>query len=835
MTVRRDLGMAAPTTSTVLAQCRGDGRGYLKIRIPFVGGGRLYADAAIEGGAAVLPCPVYDIAFPGEDSAAAIGRGDDAEGHGRTVVVVVPLLDGCDLRVRIFDGPDAGSVCLFEERYVPLRSRIMSRMTYLHDPASARQIRDIDSRRGPAGSMSIGAEGMFDLDDGLRSLRLRVDTQMMQDGLDGAEGGDLVFSVVGMDGSSLLRSWETVDCSVTTIPSLPGYIHVSRLVSLRVPCGAAPMVVWCHRKGSLPRTGVSLCLPVAQLERLERVGREQVASVSSDPDYERWFEAHRASSEEIAMQRRSWRNWTYKPLISVVVVLYRTPLDYLKAMLDSLLAQSYERFELVLVNVSGDDTHVDEALSAYDDARIHLVHAKNRSIAENTDAGIRICSGEYIAFVDHDDVVEPDALYRYVQMINDSPDADVLYCDEDHVNGGHYEWPVFKPAFNRDLLYSYNYVTHMLMVSRHVLEQVDLSGKEVTGAQDYDLTLKCVEIARSVQLVPFILYHWRVHPASTSVNPDSKPYADEAGRLALERSLTRSAVPAKAISGGLPFTYSLKYQVVDWPKISAVIPVDGDCHEAVVAVDEILGSTEYGDADAIDVIFVCGPASHGTIGVDRLHGHDVRVLRSGSDSCWGGLCSKGAESAKGQLLLFLDHGVRPTRKDWLATLARPFVRSEIGAVGPRLVDCDGMTQYAGFAVQEHQIIRRHHMVRDNSGYMNRLRYPSDCLAVSSACQLVRRETFVRLKGMRRDVPRIYADVDLGMKLYGDSMLSLLVPEVCMRYHGFERIGVSPYSCDGYKASEDFWQAWHLFACNSPECKLLERQWYGRLPQSTGVR
>ena len=820
--MRRDRGTDAPT---VVAQCRGDGRGYLKIHVPSAEDDRLYAEACIEGDSTVLPCPVYDIAFPGEDSAAAVRRGD-AAGQGRMVVVVVPLLDNRALRVRLFDGPAADAACLLEERYAPLRSKVVSRMTYLRDAAEARQIRDIDRRRKSFGTIGVGADGLFDLDEGLRSLRLRVDSQM---NLAGAENEDLVFSVVGTDGVSVLRSWETVDRSLTGIPSLPGYFELSRMVSLRIPGGAGSLIIGCWRKGELPRTGTLLCLSSAQLGELGRAGHEQVASVSSDPDYECWFESHRSSGEEIALQRRSWRSWGRRPLVSIVVVLYRTPLDYLKAMLDSVLAQSYEHFELVLVNVSGDDTQVDGAMEAYDDARIRLIHAENRSIAENTNVGIRLCRGEYVAFVDHDDVVEPDALYRYVQAINESPDTDVLYCDEDHIHDGRYEWPVFKPAFNKDLLYSYNYITHMLMVSRHVLDQVDLSTPDVTGAQDYDLTLKCVEVARAVRLVPFILYHWRVHPASTSVNPDSKPYADEAGRLALERALTRCVVPAKPVSGGLPFTYSLEYQIGDWPKVSVVVPVNGDCCRTVEAVDGILERTAYPDMEAI---FVCGPFARGHVDVNRLQGHKARIIRAASASWWGELCNVGAESAEGRLLLFLDPEIHLMDRDWLSALARPFARAEIGAVAPRVIDADGMTQHAGFAVREHRIVRRHYLVRDNNGYMNRLRYPSDCLATSSICQLVRRETFIHLGGMRHDVPHAYVDVDFGMRLHDEGMLSLLVPSVRVqwRYRGGEAC-IPPDPCADRAAIADFWRTWYMFSARHPEYDVMERQWYGRLPQS----
>ena len=298
---------------------------------------------------------------------------------------------------------------------------------------------------------------------------------------------------------------------------------------------------------------------------------------SYDEGYQIWLEQHRATESDVKNQRTLCQAWksTEKPLISVVTVVFRPPVEYLRSLVNSLIAQSYEHFEVVFVNVSGNDQEaraVNEFLGNIQDSRFRVIDAENKSIAENTNIGIHETKGEYIAFIDHDDVIEPDAFYRYVSVLHDKPKADVLYCDEDLLDNGKYIWPVFKPNFNPDLLYSYNYVTHMLMVSRHVLNQVELSPANVSGAQDYDLTLKCCEKAREVSNVPYMLYHWRMHQNSTSTNPDSKPYAETAGQLALERHYERIGIKAEVSESELPFRYRTRYLAVKQPKLISLFP-----------------------------------------------------------------------------------------------------------------------------------------------------------------------------------------------------------------------------------------------------------------------
>lgn len=217
-------------------------------------------------------------------------------------------------------------------------------------------------------------------------------------------------------------------------------------------------------------------------------------------------------------------------------------------MLDSLLAQTYENWELCLANGSPEDPDMQTVLRSYAemDRRIRYQDLKeNLGIAENTNAAFAMAEGDFIALLDHDDLLAPNALYEIAAALEEHPEADVIYTDEDKVTtdlSEHFQ-PHLKPDFNLDLLRSNNYICHFLVVRRSVVQTVGGFRREFDGAQDYDFIFRCVEQARKVVHVPEILYHWRTHKSSTADNPASKMYAFEAGRRAIEGNLKRTGTP----------------------------------------------------------------------------------------------------------------------------------------------------------------------------------------------------------------------------------------------------------------------------------------------------
>ena len=302
-----------------------------------------------------------------------------------------------------------------------------------------------------------------------------------------------------------------------------------------------------------------------------------------EPDqvpYGPWFERYRASREELLRQENEWHKFAYQPMISIVVPCYQTKERYLLEMMESVCAQSYGNWQLCLMDAtpSGQvERVVQEFCGKSQEKRIFYRHLeKNMGIAGNTNAGLEAAQGEWVGFLDHDDLLAPEALYEMAALMNREPETEVIYSDEDQVEetkqGLSHKKPHFKPDFSPDLLCSNNYITHFLCVKTSVLKQAGGFRKEFDGAQDYDFILRCTEKAKKTGHVPRVLYHWRVHSNSTADNPLSKTYAYEAGQRALEEHLARMGQQG-AVSQLPHFGfYRVKYAVEGEPLVSILIP-----------------------------------------------------------------------------------------------------------------------------------------------------------------------------------------------------------------------------------------------------------------------
>lgn len=432
----------------------------------------------------------------------------------------------------------------------------------------------------------------------------------------------------------------------------------------------------------------------------------EIRHAAADDSYERWLSERR--SECSGLESVSG------PLMSIVTPAYKTPPSFLREMIDSICAQQYDNWELVLVNASPEDEGMREVLSSYDDERIKVVELpRNEGIAGNTNAGIAAARGEYVSFLDHDDLLEPDALLRYVNAIEASDEpVDMLYCDEDSLNEfGAYGWPLFKPSFNLDLLYSNNYVIHWLTVSRFVLDQTIRSTKTVDGAQDYDLTLKASEVARKIVRIPRVLYHWRIHQGSINANPDSKPYAQLAGQRALEEHFRRRGVAAQVHQEDVVCTYHSVFLLhAAKPKIACALMGDADAPSLLRALE--------------DYAIVSGTGA-------------CELLRFDADTPTNR--QRALEQASGELVLYVSMSVGEVGDSVLAVLAGCLGRPEVAAVSPRVLRCDGLVDYAGICMRPDGALMymSRYLPSYDYAYVGRSRRPYDALVINHEFMMVR--------------------------------------------------------------------------------------------------
>ena len=262
---------------------------------------------------------------------------------------------------------------------------------------------------------------------------------------------------------------------------------------------------------------------------------------------------------------------------SILTPLYNTPEKFLTELLDCVQAQTYQNWELCLSDGSGEDSSIAGILEEYTkkDSRIRVKDNKKQlHISDNTNVALDMATGDYIAFMDHDDLLTPDALYECVAELNEYPDTELIYTDEDKItmDGEEYFFPHFKSDFNPDMLCTTNYFCHLVVVKKELYQAAGKLNGEYDGAQDYDFVLRCVEKTDKIRHIPKILYHWRACEGSTAGSADNKSYIVDAGAKAVRAHYRRMGIEAEVIPTKYPGMYRTKYPVKQTPKISVIIP-----------------------------------------------------------------------------------------------------------------------------------------------------------------------------------------------------------------------------------------------------------------------
>ncbi len=296
-----------------------------------------------------------------------------------------------------------------------------------------------------------------------------------------------------------------------------------------------------------------------------------------EPDevpYEPWYAKHAVSDEEL--KRQAERKFAEDIKISIAVPVFHTKEQFLREMIDSVRNQSFSAWELCIANASPKDETVRRVLKEYEEAdkRICVRELeKNDGIGANTNRAFEMATGKYIALLDHDDLLAPDALFEAALKIEESQ-PDIIYTDEDKVSGAAltHAQPHFKPDFNPDLLRANNYICHFLLIKREIVEKAGGIREGFDGAQDHDFILRCTELSKNIAHIPRVLYHWRTHEASTADNPDSKLYAYEAGVRAVSESLKRQCIRAEVSQTKDYGFYKVKYEIDGEPEVSIIIP-----------------------------------------------------------------------------------------------------------------------------------------------------------------------------------------------------------------------------------------------------------------------
>lgn len=487
-------------------------------------------------------------------------------------------------------------------------------------------------------------------------------------------------------------------------------------------------------------------------------------------DYDTWLRIMRVSRQELFEQRKT--KFSYAPKFSVVVPLYHTPAKFLKDLVRSMMYQSYANWELCLVNASPEDVHLTSLLEnwAMRDKRIRVIRLeKNLGIAQNTNAGIAASTGEFIAFLDHDDFLEPDALFCYADALNKDKTIDVFYSDEDKTDeyAAHYFYPHFKSDFNIDLLHANNYMCHFLAVRKSLVDTVGGLNEKFDGAQDYDFVLHLTEHTKKIYHCQRILYHWRCSNQSTAASQGNKMYAIHAGKAALNAHYKRLGWNARAQEGAVDGWYQTKFTLKEEPLVSILIPNKDHTDDLDVCLNSFFERADYQNYEFI--IIENNSVLPETFAyyekIEKEH-DNVKVVYWEAGFNYSAINNFGFKFAKGDYIMLLNNDVELITPDIFQSMLGFCMRPEVGIVGAKLLYNDHTVQHAGVLVgagglADHVFKGIH---EDDPGYMGRAISSQDVSAVTAACLLVKRSVYEEVGGLEDEFQVAFNDVDFCLKV-----------------------------------------------------------------------
>ncbi|EPA0053114.1 glycosyltransferase [Escherichia coli] len=523
------------------------------------------------------------------------------------------------------------------------------------------------------------------------------------------------------------------------------------------------------------------------IERLQAFYNETFSVTPSSVGYEEWIETVELPSlpgnKEVSLMLASM---THPPVISIVIPVYNPAEIYLRACLDSVLAQSYPHWELCIADDRSPKEHVQRVLREYEakDSRIKVVYRKhNGHISAASNSALEIAKGDFVALLDHDDVLPEHAMLFMAQAICEQPHTQILYSDEDKINArGERFDPHFKSDWNPDLFFSQNYVSHLGVYRRSLLQQIGGFRLGVEGSQDQDLLLRCLPHVAAEQIVhiPRVLYHWRTIEGSAALASGEKSYTTEAGIKALRDYFSKQQPEVTVEAGLVPNTYRVRYPISEpAPLVSLLIPTRDRRALTETAVRSIIDRSTYTHFEIL--ILDNGSVEQETLDFfAQIQQEDsrVRVLRYDHPFNYSAINNFGVRHAKGAIIGLVNNDVEVINPDWLTEMVSHCMRPEIGCVGAKLYYCNDTLQHGGVilgiggvAGHSHKQYPRHH-----PGYFSRLLLTQTLSAVTAACLLIRKNIYEEVAGLDEENLHVaFNDVDFCLKVREAGYRNLWTP------------------------------------------------------------
>ncbi len=508
-------------------------------------------------------------------------------------------------------------------------------------------------------------------------------------------------------------------------------------------------------------------------------------NITAESAYQKWIKKNEK-------QRKKVRVLEYRPLISIIMPTYNTEEIYLVQAIESVRDQSYSRWELCIADDASVSQETIDVLNQYalKDERIKVVlRAKNGHISEASNSALEMATGAYVTFLDHDDLLAPDALYSMVKRLNKKPHLKLIYSDEDKIDAKNRRYdPHFKSGWNPDMFFSQNYLSHMTLIRKDIVDKAGGFRTGYEGSQDYDLFLRCLHHIDNTEVghIEKILYHWRAIEGSTALDPSAKSYAGSSALRALQDYFKHAGKQVTVGYGMVENTYKVEYHLEkEAPLVSIIIPTRDRYTLLSKCINSILKYTDYKN---YEIIILDNESSEPKIlkYFESLKKYDnIRVIEYHKPFNFSAINNFGVTQARGEVVALLNNDVEIISEHWLTELVQHVLRPDIGAVGAMLYYRDNTIQHAGIVLGIGGVAGHSHKYfpKDSFGYFSRLKIIQNYVAVTGACLVVEKALYEEVGGLdEENLSVAFNDVDFCLKLQKKGYRNLWTPYVELYHH-----------------------------------------------------
>ncbi len=501
--------------------------------------------------------------------------------------------------------------------------------------------------------------------------------------------------------------------------------------------------------------------------------------------YPKWYQyyAELKKSDRIAIRNRILK-LERLPLISVVLPVYNIQERWLRIAIDSILNQLYPHWELCIADDHSTESHIRPILEEYlkKDSRVKVVfRTTNGHISEATNSALELVTGEYIAFLDHDDELTEHALYMIAEEVNRYPQVDLIYTDQDRIDHkNRLSDPLFKPEWNPDLFYSQNYLNHLSVFRASIIKKIGGFQKEYDGSQDYDLILRFIEeiSPENIRHIPFVLYHWRAIPGSVALNPNQKNYAHANARKAIQAHLERTKVLAKVVQGQAEYHRVVYPLPVLLPKVSVIIGTRDKVALLRCIVEGLLNQTDYSNLELI----IIDNQSVETRTLDYFEelktNSKIKIIPFDAPFNYSAMDNLGVKESSGEIIALLNNDLKIISNSWLKEMVSQALRPEVGIVGAKLYFGNDHIQHAGVVIGMGGVAGHFekNLHKNRRGFMCRTHLVQSLSAVTGACLVMRKAVFQEVGGLDDGHLKVaFNDVDLCLKVTAKGYRIIFTP------------------------------------------------------------